>query len=868
MRKKKLSGKALVIQLDRDELRIALTTLGSAAPKIQQRMIQPLPQGMVEDGEIRDPDGLRDVLKDALAAPAFKRRKRAVFSICSTQIIPETATVPAVGGRKMEKLLESNMDLYFPVDAREYHLVWKTVGPAGGGEVSVQLWAVPNTLLASYYALANSCGLSVAAIDYCGNSLASAVGADFAAPARARAGRARKERGRRFPGRRAKGEEPKTAVGVLDPPIEREDAPETELYLLAEREYLLMTFVQAGQVKLQRLLLCGNAPESALSEAVMVLEYYGSLDAGRRGSVTGVLCGALAEDPLYRQAADDMLDMPLRVLECEQGPGWCVCLGASRTTLDFGVPAMDQRSGLRRQLAQAWQYGLVLVGGALLAASLLLTFGSRVSRQAALDGLENTARNLELQAAQSAGNYQYYQNYLDYANAYASYSADWENLFGSLRTYNDNLVLAMEELEDILPKTTRVVTLGIAGQGLGLQLACESKEDAAYTIIALRNLQYASLNSISNLSYGGGIDARQVLSSLTGVSEEDLAAALGESLAGSGEAAAEEAPTEGSLDISSLLGLLQQGSDYQSMLQQALAGAGLTAGDLQDALDGLDEDQLEILAGLYGTHEADYDLDELLEEATFTQRQAALRTMLTTDPVAMARFAALLEKDVNGDRELLGVVMLDLLANIDLNTLAAIYSGDTAAMQSALPQVVEILTNSETSLSATEDLIRTDRTLSGLLAYYLAVEMGWQDAGGGSDDIDVDSILSDIASGKLPNTPGGNEAAGILAGILADRVPNVGGLGDQDLEDLFKSYLLGGEEAVETWDVVWTLLGDEDLSPGAEIDPSESAEYSLDDKYYITVTLKYNEELIQAELERKGLSYDSKLAALELEVEP
>lgn len=886
MKQKKLSGKALVIQLGRDEIRVALMTLG-AAPKMQHCMTLPVPQGAVEDGVIQDVDVLRDTLKAALSAPEYKRRKRAVFSICSTQIIPETVTVPAVSPKKMEKLLESNMDLYFPVDAREYHLVWKTIGETAGREgekeVSVQLWAVPNALLAGYYALANSCGLSVAAIDYCGTSMAAAVGADFAAAAKgARAHREHREK-KRASRRKGGGAEGVTATAVMDPPEVRaaDDLPETRLYLLAEREYLMMTFVQAGQVKLQRLLLCGVDPESTLSEALMVLEYYSSMEAGRYSDISGVLCGALAEDPMFLQAVEDTLDLPVQVLDCAQGPAWCVCLGAARATLDFGVPAMDQRGGAGRQLAQAWQYGLVLVGGALLAASLLLTFGSRANRQTALDGLKATTQSLELQAAKNAGNA---DRYHQYEAAYKAYENDWDTLFGTeddpgvLRTYNDNLVLALEELEDTLPKTARVVTIGIAEQGLGLQLACESKEDVAYTIIALRDLQYATLSAISNLSYGSGLDGRQVLSALTGVSEAELAAAMGGS-AGTGETsgaqqqAAEAAPTEGSqIDLSSLLGVLQQSSDYKGLLETAFASGAISREDLEDALDRLDPDQLAILEAIYGKHTTSYSLRELLRKATFDQREAALRKMLTSDPVAMSRFAMLMKEDMAREPKeqyLFSLIFMDLLKNWD--TFSGVANGDVAAMRQAMPALLDILTQDEETLSATEDLIMTDETVSKRLAYYLAVEMGWQDENGSSDDIDLDDLLNDIIHGTLPDTPGKNDAADILAGILPDLVPDlpnlipgVSGSDSQQMQDWIKDYLTGGQGATETWDVVWSLLDGADMNPGAEIDPSENAEYSLDDKYYITVALKYKEDLIRAELERKGLIYGDKAAELEV----
>lgn len=880
MKQKKPSGRALVIQLGRDELRIALTVLGAAAPKLQQCVAVPVPEGTVEDGMLRDPETLREILRSALKRPEFKRTRRVVFSICSAQIISETAAVPAVSPKKMAKLLESNMDLYFPVDAKEYHLVWKIIGPAGSGEsgqeVSVQLWAVPNTLLAGYYALANSCGLSVAAIDYCGASLAAAVGASFSAAPKAAKARGRRREGARSSGggRRGRpdGTEPFTATAVMDPPETEEghNIPNTQLFLLAEREYLMMTFVQAGQVKLQRLLLCGSDPEGTLSEAMMVLEYYGSMDAGRYSEVSGILCGALADDAAYEQAVRDMLNLPVCVLQCEQGPAWCVCLGMARMTLDFGVPTMNQRGDAGRQLAQAWQYGLVLVGGALLAASLLLAFGSRVNWRITLDGLDATAKSLELQAAQNSGNA---QRYHAYEAVYDSYSADWDTLLGTdtqpgaLRTYNDNLVLALEELEGMLPKTARVVTIGIAGQGLALQLACESKEDVAYTIIKLRDLEYAALNSISNMSYGSGINAQQVLSALAGKDAAEAAAALAESAGTAAQQPAEAAPTEGSqLDINSLLDQVQLVTGNQATLELIVSGGGIDRDDLEDALDDLDEDQLEIIAELYGKRSTDYDLEEILDEARLSDRKKALRNMLTDDPIAAARFGMLLKEDAGRetkDQKLFKVILPHLIDDLGLGTLSAIAGGDMEELQRVMPELLDILTKNEETVSATENLIKTDNFLSQRLAYYLAVEIGWEDRDWDVDDIDIDELLKDITNGSLPNTEAGNDAADILAEMLPDLLPDIEGTGSPEMQSWFKNYLTG-QDPTATWDVVWTLLGGDEAGPGAEIDPSENAEYTLDDKYYITVTLKYKEELIQAELKRKGLSYGDKLAKLEV----
>lgn len=211
--------------------------LGRVYPQIQETIVLPTPEGAVEDGFILQAEPLRDCLRSALIAPELKRTRKVVFSLCSTQVLSVVTTIPAVADRQVEKLVNANMEIYFPVDVKDYHLVWTPVGmetDENGTDVrSVQLWAVPNALLVRYYHLANELGLSVEAIDYCGNSFVSMVGASFAEaasdkqPAMKRLALSKLSTGKKKAGRRqsrnrsgneAERVEIATATAVLEPP--------------------------------------------------------------------------------------------------------------------------------------------------------------------------------------------------------------------------------------------------------------------------------------------------------------------------------------------------------------------------------------------------------------------------------------------------------------------------------------------------------------------------------------------------------------------------------------------------------------------------------------------------------------------------
>lgn len=468
MSKQKLSGRALVVQITEREIRIAQMSLGSDA--ISERVILPTPPNAVEDGQLVGLDALRDAMEPVLRQGLFRRCRKVVFSLCSTQVISESVTVPAVKKQqRLGQMLLANMDEYFPIDPGEYQLSWETVGVEQREDarlLRVQLWAVPRAMLHRYYALANSMGLSVAAVDFCGHSHATAVDADFAMPKHAKSSA-------------------DTDDGVC-------------LYINAESELLLLTFVYNGQVKLQRLLQRGYSQQDDLNEAGIVLDYFSAMP-GRARLTSAVLSGGQGKEAGFAPALASLLNVPVEMAETDYGAQWLLCQGAALTALDFGDPELNHITGARAPINRAWQYGLVFLGGAALTASVLLLLTSKLSWSTELDGLRAQQDRLTALAQQNAG---CAENYHNYSSMYDAYSADWDNVFDSVRTYNDNLELVLGELEAKLPKKSTVTALSTTELCLAAQVAFQSKEDAAYFIVALRDVPFMTLNTVSNLTIG------------------------------------------------------------------------------------------------------------------------------------------------------------------------------------------------------------------------------------------------------------------------------------------------------------------------------------------------------------------------------
>lgn len=468
MSKQKLSGRALVVQITEREIRIAQMTLGSDA--ISTQVILPTPPNAVEDGQLVGLDALRDAMEPVLRQGLFRRCRKVVFSLCSTQVISESVTVPAVKKQqRLGQMLLANMDEYFPIDPGEYQLSWESVGVEQREDarlLRVQLWAVPRAMLQRYYALANSMGLSVAAVDFCGHSHATAVDADFALPKHAKSSA-------------------DTDDGVC-------------LYINAESELLLLTFVHNGQVKLQRLLQRGYSQQDDLNEAGIVLDYFSAMP-GRARLTSAVLSGGQGKEAGLAPALASLLNVPVEMAETDYGAQWLLCQGAALTALDFGDPELNHITGARAPINRAWQYGLVFLGGAALTASVLLLLTSKLSWRTELDGLRAQQDRLTALAQQNAG---CAENYHNYSSMYDAYSADWDTVFDSVRTYNDNLELVLDELEAKLPKKSTVTALSTTELCLAAQVAFQSKEDAAYFLVALRDVPFMTLNTVSSLTIG------------------------------------------------------------------------------------------------------------------------------------------------------------------------------------------------------------------------------------------------------------------------------------------------------------------------------------------------------------------------------
>lgn len=913
MSKQRLSGRALVVQITEREIRIAQMTLGSDA--ISERVILPTPPNAVEDGQLVGLDALRDAMEPVLRQGLFRRCRKVVFSLCSTQVISESVTVPAVKKQqRLGQMLLANMDEYFPIDPGEYQLSWESVGVEQREDarlLRVQLWAVPRAMLQRYYALANSMGLSVAAVDFCGHSHATAVDADFAMPKHAKSSA-------------------DTDDGVC-------------LYINAESELLLLTFVHNGQVKLQRLLQRGYSQQDDLNEAGIVLDYFSAMP-GRARLTSAVLSGGQGKEAGLAPALASLLNVPVEMAETDYGAQWLLCQGAALTALDFGDPELNHITGARAPINRAWQYGLVFLGGAALTASVLLLLTSKLSWSTELDGLRAQQDRLTALAQQNAG---CAENYHNYSSMYDAYSADWDTVFDSVRTYNDNLELVLDELEAKLPKKSTVTALSTTELCLAAQVAFQSKEDAAYFLVALRDVPFMTLSTVSSLTIGpreayspdkmiAALYEKAEKESPVPSTEESAADSTTESTTDSTEeSSTEEPPTEGGYSLDELFSNVSSGSvaidgktlrnmipllkaagaddstiakmeNYADVMERfgvtitpdnlgilsgiqgLLPGGGTTStpgssgsttvtpatpssgstssasgiesvdiAKLRLSLQYLNSNQLDALQAVYGpAQEKTFSLDDLRKRSNTTQEKNAIRSLLQNDPAAMYQFFLLMREDIareEKDQILYDKIFDDIWKNPDQHRM--FYESDDVMLNKYLPNLLNILTDNKTNVNAAIALIRQNQTLSGKLALHLAKEMG--EIKEANTALDLVALQKEINSGAAFQRDAATVAA--VNALLRKNQQTSGTSGTSGNTGMDENDLL-----------MWILMNQLKNQTGGSGIPdifntgASQTQKPADNRYYLTVVLAYDESLIQAEQTRKGLDRDAKVEKVEV----
>ncbi len=169
------NNKVLSIDITNESITIIeLTASPKKQTNIHNVIIFETPEDSYEDGIIREPEKIANVIREQLTSRGISN-KNAIFVLSSTKIVNREVVVPFVKENKIRGIINANSSEYFPVNIEDYvvsHSVLETViDEENNKQLRVLAVAAPQQMVRSYYDLGAMAGLNVVALDYIGNSM-------------------------------------------------------------------------------------------------------------------------------------------------------------------------------------------------------------------------------------------------------------------------------------------------------------------------------------------------------------------------------------------------------------------------------------------------------------------------------------------------------------------------------------------------------------------------------------------------------------------------------------------------------------------------------------------------------------------------
>lgn len=523
-----MNNRVLSIEIGNSFTKICEIDYKVKKPKVYKVLTVETPEGVVVDGMLQPTQEYADHLVNALGTNGI-RTKKVIFTISSTRVASREVQIPNVKANKIEALVKTNANDYFPVDLTQYEIGhYLAGGLTEEGKLRVMALAVPKALLDSYYQLAQMCGWEVECFDYSSNSLYQIL---------------RDEKSEKVT-MMIKIDENSTIVTVLSAGkvlLQRtvaygvQDAIET---MIASGAYAVndpMSAVERFQKKtcLNRVLHqgdklweenaghwededAGNVEVTAARQKITssleplivgvsrVIDFYDSRNSdtpiertyvtGLGGSFSGM--SKLFTNCLERKVhtlsdMDDKIGMS-KAIRSTRPAAYISCLGAVLAPVGLIDKSTQKAKGLTVVSGTNYTFVsvAVLVLGVILSIAMAVTSLTRYFGTVA-ENVALQARVEELQPAQTV-----YNEYLSTAAQYDKY----KYLYEYTENPNENLVEFINELEQILPDSFYTDSFSSDQTGISMTVNVEGKAAAARTILNVRNMESIEDVQISNIT--------------------------------------------------------------------------------------------------------------------------------------------------------------------------------------------------------------------------------------------------------------------------------------------------------------------------------------------------------------------------------
>ena len=523
----------LSIEAESTQIRVGEVEISGRKGRMLQCFCVPVPQGSVEDGQIRDTKGLGELLRQQLNERGIRTRK-AWFVTGSTRIASREVQIPLVKKSRIQSIIEANATDYFPIDVTKYVMSYIILGITGEkgkkGEEAEQkkaadqerqyrlmVYASPKAISTAYYEFAQSAGLNLAGITYTGNTVYQTVQEEYTSGAHIlikvelentgisiiRDGKLSFQRNINY-GMESAVETIRSFPQFGDR-LEVQDA----LQLLSEKKWIYPSL--DGQI--------GEEPDTVKSEVTESLRYLvGNISRimdyyiSRNGDVNFesiVLCGmggqvqGLAE--LLTQELGQKVELLTKIVrysvpDTNKNEGLFLYI-AVMDPVKSGLNLMEKTGRKQKEVKETLSGAWVVFGvGALAAVALAVAgVGARIYQTHEQDRLNQ--RIAEEQSIEDV--------YAAYNNAKSQYD-NFQSMYAYTNTPNEGLEAFIQEMEEKMPSSITVETFSSTGSQVSFSMRVASKSEAANTLIQLRT--FDSLSSVTTTGIDEGEDGTVTMS--------------------------------------------------------------------------------------------------------------------------------------------------------------------------------------------------------------------------------------------------------------------------------------------------------------------------------------------------------------------
>ena len=523
----------LSIEAESTQIRVGEVEISGRKGRMLQCFCVPVPQGSVEDGQIRDTKGLGELLRQQLNERGI-RSKKAWFVTGSTRIASREVQIPLVKKSRIQSIIEANATDYFPIDVTKYVMSYIILGITGEkgkkGEETEQkkaadqerqyrlmVYASPKAISTAYYEFAQSAGLTLSGITFTGNTVYQTVQEEYTSGAHIlikvelentgisiiRDGKLSFQRNINY-GMESAVETIRSFPQFGDR-LEVQDA----LQLLSEKKWIYPSL--DGQI--------GEEPDSVKSEVTESLRYLvGNISRimdyyiSRNGDVNFesiVLCGmggqvqGLAE--LLTQELGQKVELLTKITrysvpDTNKHEGLFLYI-AVMDPVKSGLNLMEKTGRKQKEVKETLSGAWVVFGvGALAAVALAAAgVGARIYQTHEQDRLNQ--RIAEEQSIEDV--------YAAYNNAKSQYD-NFQSMYAYTNTPNEGLEAFIQEMEEKMPSSITVETFSSTGSQVSFSMRVASKSEAANTLIQLRT--FDSLSSVTTTGIDEGEDGTVTMS--------------------------------------------------------------------------------------------------------------------------------------------------------------------------------------------------------------------------------------------------------------------------------------------------------------------------------------------------------------------